>query len=49
MPDIDEFWLKHSAEFHAEYCDRFATMKPKYSRKSQEMYDYEIKTKEKQD
>ena len=41
MPDIDDFWLKHSAEFHAEYCDRFATMKPKYTRQTADR-DYQI-------
>lgn len=41
MPDIDDFWLKHSAEFHAQYCDRFATMKPKYTRQTADK-DYQI-------
>ena len=49
MPDIDDFWLKNSAEFHAKYCDRFATMKPKYQRQSQDELDIYEQKKNKED
>ena len=49
VPDIDDLWLKHSAEFHAETFDRNATMKPKYQRIYQnDLGSYE-ETKDKED